>query len=111
MGTDNREGVSVHAGFPNPATDTDLEGLSLTQLLISHPVSTFFLRIKGHRWEDKGIFEGDIAIVDRALTPHKMDLAIWWQDDSFIISKHWAVPEDTEMWGVVTAIVHQYRKP
>jgi len=101
--------VSVHAGFPNPASDDSLEGLSLQQLLIKHPISTFFLRVRGDSWEDQGIFDGDIAIVDRALTPRKSDRIIWWQDDSFVISTHAKKPDDNTVWGVVTSIVHQFR--
>ncbi len=103
-------GVSEHAGFPNPATDNLLEDLSLQQLLIKHPVSTFFLRVRGSEWEGQGIFDGDIAIVDRALTARKSDLVIWWQGDNFVISKQAKKPDDCPAWGVVTSIIHQCRK-
>lgn len=111
MTISNNKSVSVHTGFPNPATDTRLEGLSLSQLLIAHPVSTFFIRIQGHQWENQGIFDGDIAIVDRALNPRGTDLTIWWQDDNFAVSKYQAILKEREVWGVITAIIHQYRIP
>lgn len=104
---DNR-GLSIHTGFPNPATDNTQESLSLDQLLISHPVSTFFLRIQGDNWENRGIFNGDIVVVDRSLSPRHTDLVIWWLDDSFIISKLAVVP-DGELWGTVISIVHRFR--
>lgn len=102
------QGVSVYAGFPNPATDTTQERLSLDKLLISHPVSTFFLRVQGNGGEDRGIFNGDIVVVDRALSPRRTDLVIWWPGDSFIITKLATVP-DSELWGTVTSIIHQFR--
>ena len=104
------EGVSVHAGFPNPALDTSLDVLDLNQLLIGHPVGTFFMRISGNDWQDVGIFSNDIAIIDRVVSPRKNDLAIWWEGESFIIGNFAKVPLDTPVWGVVTAVIHQYRE-
>jgi len=100
--------VSIHAGFPNPAVDGSLEGLRLEQLLIKHPASTFFWRIQGEQWEDQGIFDGDIAIVDRALTPRNKDLVVWPDEESFCISKVKTAPKDKEVWGVITTIIHQF---
>lgn len=105
----NLAGVSIHAGFPNPASDDLLQGLSLQQLLVPRPLSTFFWRVRGNEWEEQGIFDGDIAIVDRALEPHRQDLVVWPTNDNFCISKPATVPEDKEVWGVVTAIIHQFR--
>jgi hypothetical protein len=104
------KGVSEHTGFPNPATDASLAGLSLDQLLVAHPVSTYFMRIKGDQWQEQGIFDGDIAIVDRAVEPKKHDLIVWVKDDVLVISQKTVVPDDATLWGVVTAVVHQYRK-
>lgn len=106
------EGVSVHAGFPNPAADRTLGDLDLNQLLIWHTASTYMFRLRGSGWEDVGIFDGDIAIVDRALTPKATDLVIWWPagQDSFSISRCKLVPAGTAIWGVTTAIVHQFRE-
>ena len=104
-------GVSVHAGFPNPATDANLESLRLEELLIAHPVSTFFLRISGRQWEAQGIFDGDLAIVDRAIEARAADLVIWWQEETFLISQRELVPGNATIWGIVISIVHQYRKP
>lgn len=103
-------GISVHAGFPNPATDANPENLRLEELLIAHPVSTFFLRIRGRQWEERGIFDGDLAIVDRAIEARPADLVIWWKEDTFLISQRKLVPGSATLWGIVTSIVHQYRK-
>jgi SOS-response transcriptional repressor LexA len=106
-----QEGVSVHTGFPNPATDKSLHTLDFNQLLIEHTVSTFMFRIEGNQWEDVGVFNNDIAVVDRALDPRKADVVVWWSDESgeFSISKYSAMPKAARLWGVVTASVHQFR--
>jgi SOS-response transcriptional repressor LexA len=106
------DGVSVHAGFPNPAADSSLRSLDFNQLLIQHSVSTYAFRIEGSEWEGDGVFAGDIAIVDRALDPRKSDIVVWWQDgpDAFAISRYAAIPPAATVWGVITATIHQFRK-
>lgn len=105
------DGISIHTGFPNPAIDRQNQGSKLTldinQLLIKNSSSTYLFRIAGHSWADQGIFDGDIAVVDRALTPQPSDLVIDWQD-SFIIERQNRREAQQQAWGVITAIIHQY---
>ncbi len=106
---DASQGVTEHTGFPNPATDSYMVSLDITNELVKHPASTFFMEIAGNNWEQMGIFAGDIAIIDRALEPRKTDTIICWQADSFIMKKLPHVPRGTTIWGVVTNIVHKLR--
>jgi len=103
------DGVSVHAGFPNAADDRrgSNAALDLNQLLIRHPISTFYFRITGHGQEAQGIYGGDIAVIDRSLAPRSTDLVMTWQDDTFAI-KRFKHADQIEPWGVVTIIIHQY---
>ena len=107
---DNTVGVSVHAGFPNPGDDRSHGGLDLNQLLVARPTSTFVFQIDGGEWESWGIFSGDMAIVDRAPDPRRADLIIWWRGSEFAISRYSTLPRGATVWGVVTAIIHQFRK-
>ncbi len=107
---ENPQGVSVHDGFPNAATDSSLQVLDLNTLLVRHRISTYFMRIDGSGWQELGIFAGDILIIDRALKPRPNDLVVWWKGESFAFTHSHAVPEGTPMWGVVTTTIHQYRK-
>ncbi len=111
MNIDNVSGSSVaeHAGFPNAATDTQLQSLDLNQLLIQHSIGTYFMRIEGNSWRDFGIFHNDILIIDRVLTPQKNDLIIWWESDSFILGHRASLPLEAVCWGVVTTAIHPYR--
>lgn len=106
------DGVSVHTGFPNPATDKAFKTLDLNQLLIEHPASTYYFRIAGNDWQDVGVFDGDIALVDRALNARPNDLVVWWRDEGgeFAISTCQKMPKDARSWGVITATIHQFRK-
>jgi DNA polymerase V len=104
------EGVSEKTGFPNAGTDTSLSSLDLAKLLIQNPSSTFFMRLRGDEWEDRGVFDGDVVVIDRALSPHATDLVIWWGGENFAIGTPRQAPEGNEVWGVVTTIIHQTRQ-
>ena len=107
------DGVSVHAGFPNPAADKSLHTLDFNQLLVQHGASTFMFRVQGNEWQDAGVFDNDIAIVDRALDPRASDVVVWWDESrgEFAISGYRRMPAHGACWGVVTATIHQFRKP
>lgn len=104
------QGVSVHAGFPNPASDTTLQGIDLNKYLIQHPIGTYFMRIEGISWSEFGIFNNDVIIIDRVLTPKKNDLVIWWEEDGFRLGHRASLPQGLECWGVVAAAIHQYHQ-
>lgn len=109
MSYSNPDGVSVHDGFPNPATDSSLQNLDLNTLLVPRSASTYFMRISGNAWAGQGIFADDIAIVDRALGAKPNDPVVWVYRDDFSISPRHAVPTGATLWGAVTAIIHQYQ--
>jgi DNA polymerase V len=102
------QGVAVHTGFPNPATDTTLQGIDLNKELIQHSIGTYFMRINGNAWQDFGIFNNDVLVIDRVLPPQKNDLVVWWEGDSFTFGHRSSLPAGAECWGVVTTAIHQY---
>ncbi|MGH7241125.1 MAG: LexA family protein [Candidatus Saccharimonadales bacterium] len=104
----SEDGVTVHAGFPNPGADRRTPPLSLDRLLVRHPSSTYFFRIKGHSWADHGILDGDIALIDRVISPEPQDLVIYWVDD-FVITRKGSVPQSTTIWGTITNTIHAFR--
>ena len=69
-------------------------------------------RLRGNEWEAIGVFDGDIAVIDRALDPGKSDVVLWWDEPAgqFSISRLGAMPRTASVWGVVTATIHQFRK-
>jgi DNA polymerase V len=109
---ESQDGVSVHAGFPNPATDKSLHGLDLNKLLVRHAASTYLFRVRGNNWENAGVFDGDIAIVDRALDPRKNDVVLWWDETGgeFAITTYSTMPTGAAVWGVITSSIHEFRK-
>jgi DNA polymerase V len=103
------DGVSIHGGFPNPATDASLQGIDLNKFLIANSAATYLMRVAGNDWRSSGIFDGDVIIIDRAVSARTNDLVIWWHTGSFAISPRHSLPEGAEVWGVVTSTIHQYR--
>lgn len=107
--TEEDSGVSIHAGFPNPAADTRLRSLDLNQLLVRNTTSTFMFRIRGDQGVTAGIFDGDIAVVDRAANAQVNDYVLWHDGEQFKLSRQTRIAEGSTMWGVITAVIHQYR--
>lgn len=107
--SDNGQGISVHTGFPNAGDDARLTPLDLHALLVPQPRSTFLFAVEGDDWVERGIYAGDIAVIDRALAPRPTDLVAWILDDSFTFGDLANAPHDGQIWGVVTSVIHRYR--
>ena len=119
----------VRAGFPSPADDYLEKPLDLTDALVPHPSSTFFVRAKGHSMERHGIYDGDLLIVDRSLNAVPGDLVIMAIDGDLTCKQltrmgnrfylHSGKEEfppiplagtECHCWGVVTHNVHALRQ-
>lgn len=100
--------VSVHTGFPNPAAERTGAPLSLDKLLVKHPSSTYFFRIRGHSWHRYGVFDGDLAVIDRALSPRERELVVWWEDSGEFVLGPFVRAQQTNIWGTIRAIIHPF---
>lgn len=117
---------TVSAGFPSPAEDETEEKLDLNELLIKHPVATFFLRVSGSSMINAGIHHNDILIVDRSLEPTHGKIVIASLNGELTVKRlhrdgesvrllaeneEYAPIEisegiDLRIWGVVTNVIH-----
>ena len=66
----------VQCGFPSPAADYVEQRIDLNQLLIQHPSATYFVKASGDSMIDGGISDGDLLIVDSAITASHSDIVI-----------------------------------
>lgn len=118
----------VAAGFPSPADDYIEGRLSLDEHLIQHKEATFFVRAKGNSMVGAGIFDGDLLVVDKSLTPTSGDIVIAIVDGDLTVkrlikrgSKVILKPENArfkeiefkdgqelQVWGVVTSAVKKF---
>ena len=60
---------TVWAGFPSPAADFAVKRCDLNDLMVTHPTATFFWHVRGTSMVDAGISDGDLLVVNRALSP------------------------------------------
>jgi DNA polymerase V len=117
----------VPAGFASPADDHLERELDLNEYLIEHPSETFFVRAKGDSMQQAGIFDKDLLIVDRSLTPKNNDIVIAAVAGELTVKrlvvklgKPWLYPanpnyrpipikEGSELyvWGVVVHAIHR----
>lgn len=115
-------------GFASPADDY-LEGrLSLDALLIHNKGATFFFRAKGDSMAGAGIFDCDLLVVDKSLTPTSGSIVIavvdgeltvrrLIQQDATVILKpenasfkeiEFKDGQELQVWGVVTSTTKKF---
>ena len=117
--------AGISAGFPSPAMDFIDISIDLNKHLIKHPASTFYGRVKGVSMKDAGIYDGDLLIIDKSLSPKNNQIAVCYVDGDFTIKRIsvnagscWLIPEnkdykpikitednDFHIWGVVTHVI------
>ena len=67
---------SLSCGFPSPADDYIETMPSLNELLIKHPSATILARAQGQSMVERGIMDGSLLIIDRALEPKHNDTIV-----------------------------------
>ncbi len=117
----------VKAGFPSPAENDIEKNLDLNSFLVKHPSSTFFVRVDGNSMNEANIFDKDILIVDRSISPEDRKIVIAVINGEFTVkririinkkiyleaeNKDYKTIEidpswDFQIWGVVTYIIHK----
>ncbi len=108
-----RRHFSAHRFSPTQASTNSQKArkltLDLNQLLVRSSISSFIFRIEGHTYADQGIYDGDIAVIDRALSPRANDPSYRPRIELFRLCRLSQCPPDTDAWGIVTSIIHQFR--
>lgn len=121
-------GATAPCGFPSPADDYMDRPLDFNELLVTHPAATFAVRVTGFSMTGAGIYPGDIAVVNRALTPYHECVVLALIDGEFTIKRyllkggavilHPENPEfrdivirdgqEFEVWGVITNSIRKF---
>jgi DNA polymerase V len=117
----------ISAGFPSSAENFIERTLDINNLLIKHPVSTFYIRVIGDSMINAGINSGDILVVDRSLTFSNNKIAVVRINNEFTVKRiHFSQDKiqllaendnyapieitaemDFEVWGMVTFVIHK----
>ena len=118
----------VGAGFPSPATDYIEDDLDLNTHLITNAPATFVIRVQGKSMQEIGIYDGDLLIVDKSISPKNFSTVIANVNEELVVkslikekglsyltsgSKNILekinLEENPEViiWGVVTYVIHK----
>ena len=120
----------VRAGFPSPADDFIEKAIDLQNLLVGNRAATFLVRVAGDSVIQKGLHDGDLAVVDRSLTPRDGDVVVVdvdgersfkvWRRIGGRVMLSFANPRLpafeldeaalVEVWGVVAHSIHTQRR-
>ncbi len=115
-------------GFVAAADDYMERGIDLNEQLIRNKPATFFMRVTGNSMTDAGIYDGDIAIVDRSIKPSDGKVVIAVVDGEMLIrrleqrlNRMRLIPEspglkpievnefsEVSLWGVVVYTIHNH---
>lgn len=111
-------------GFPSPADEYGVVGLSLHEHLIPRPTSTYFVRVA----EDlaPNVKTDDLLVVDRSVKPSNGSLALVVLQGQLCLRRFhqrgphsWLMPlgqgaptrlqdgDDSTLWGVVTYVIQR----
>jgi DNA polymerase V len=130
--------TAIPAGFPSPADDYAETRIDLNLELIPHPLSTFFMRVRGDAMAGDGILDGDLLVIDRSVRARAGLVVVATHGGSFVVRRlqrragggsagadsNWHLvasdgctpplalaSDDTELWGVVIHAVHHLTVP
>lgn len=116
-------------GFPSPAQDYVEQTIDLNQHCVSHPAATFYVKASGHSMVEEGINDGDMLVIDRAITARHGDIVLACLDGEFTVKKLQVQPvpallpgnpdflpiypqegQELDIFGVVTFVLHKTRR-
>ena len=117
--------TSVAVSFGSPAGDSGVTRLDLNDVFIKNQQATFLMRVAGGSMHDAGIDDGDIVLVDRAITPAHGHVVIAVVEQEFLcrrlarqgvgVSLSATDPavadiqpregQEFQLWGVVTTVM------
>lgn len=116
----------VAAGLPTAADDHIEARIDLQELLIKNTATTFLVRASGQSMIGAGIYENDLLIVDRSVSPTHGKIVIAAIDGQLTVKRLsqknnqlFLMPENKKfkpievtqenhliIWGVVTNVIH-----
>lgn len=73
------------AGFPSPAQDWEQDALNLVELLRLDRPASFVFRVSGSSMIEAGIFDRDLLVVDRDVTPRNGAIVVAILDGGFVV--------------------------
>jgi DNA polymerase V len=123
--------TAISAGFPSPADDHLEAHLDLNRYLIAQPTATFFMRFEGDAMLESGLYQGDLLIVDRSISPVDGKIVVAAIDGDLTVRRlrlqgraiqllsenpncqtiSVSKNSEFEIWGVITYVIRAMHSP
>lgn len=101
----------IKTGFPNPAADYLQESIDMNKVIIQRPENTFVIVAERGMSDEKCIEEGNLLVIEQALTPRENDIVAYTKDGEFFIGKiRKNEQSDLVLLGVLIANIRVYRE-
>ncbi len=120
--------ASVRAGFPSPADDFRVRRIDLTAELVTNELATMLVRARGDSMRDAGIFDNDVLVVDKSISPQHGHIVVAMLDEEITVKRLYKrgrlvklqpatpefpdiIPRDGQVltiWGVVTSSIKRF---
>ncbi len=117
----------IHAGFPSPAESYEECRLDINDIVVTHPDTTFYVKVKGESMIEANISDSDILVVDKSVEAKHNSIVIAIIDNQFTVKTLYCkdeiiklIPanpnfpeicfkdeEELNIWGVVKYIIHK----
>ncbi|GAA4011961.1 translesion error-prone DNA polymerase V autoproteolytic subunit [Actimicrobium antarcticum] len=121
-------GQRVSAGVPSPAEEYLEKGLDLNTYLVRNKTATFYFRVQGDSMVGARIFDGDMVVVDRSISPKHRNIVLAVVNADYTIKRlhkragvielraenpryapiQFGDGETLEIWGVVVGVVCRF---
>ena len=118
---------NLPAGLPAAANDAMSEAISLDEFLMPRPSASILVKIKGDSMMDAGIYDGDIAVVEKRHAANVGDIVVAIVDNEYTLKElgkdkagYFLIPhnanfsiirpeESLEIYGVMVGLIRKYR--
>lgn len=116
---------AISAGTPLPIDDLPCERFDVEAYLLPHPRNSLYVQVNGDSMIDRGIYDGDILVVDKSLQPRQGSVVVAQVNGDYTIKTYESrdgrlrlVPanaaysplepsEGTLLCGVATFVIHR----
>lgn len=118
---------NIPAGLPAAANDAMSEAISLDEYLMPRPSASILVKIRGDSMMNAGIYDGDIAVVEKRHAALVGDFVIAIVDNEYTLKElgkdkqgYFLIPHNTdfsiirpesslEIFGVMVGLIRKYR--
>ncbi|UXY13975.1 LexA family transcriptional regulator [Chitiniphilus purpureus] len=118
---------NVPAGLPAAANDAMSEAVSIDEYLIPRPSSTLLVKVRGDSMMEAGIYDGDIAVVEKRHGAQVGDVVVAIVDGEYTLKElardkqgYLLLPrnpaydpirprEGLEIFGIMVGLIRKYR--